>query len=129
MSMHTALRVEDGKYIAGIGGSNKASNVYMSDGVTSVESAITKNKIESFVSLNSYTSANRYTFPSDGYVTLNNRGSSYNALALILGSNGNANYTVALGGSQGQYSLFVRKGMVTYIYEGTSGGYYFLPIT
>lgn len=37
MSMHTALRVEDGKYIAGIGGSNKASNVYMSDGVTSVE--------------------------------------------------------------------------------------------
>ena len=40
--MHTALRVEDGKYIAGIGGSNKASNVYMSDGVTSVESAIPK---------------------------------------------------------------------------------------
>ena len=38
--MHNVLRVEDGKYIAGIGGSAKASNVFMSDGVTSVESEI-----------------------------------------------------------------------------------------
>ena len=46
--MHTALRVENGKYIAGIGGSNKASNVYMSDGVTSVEDAIDDiNKLKS----------------------------------------------------------------------------------
>ena len=40
MSMQTVLRVEDGKYVAGLGGSTKASQVFMNDGVTSVETAI-----------------------------------------------------------------------------------------
>ena len=39
MSMQTVLRVEDGKYVAGLGGSTKASQVFMSDGETSVEDA------------------------------------------------------------------------------------------
>jgi len=127
--MHTALRVEDGKYIAGLGGSAKASNVFMSDGVTSVENALTKNKISTYVTITSYTPANRYTFPSDGYVTLNNRGSGYNALALILGANNNSSYTVGIGGAQGQFGLYVKKGMITYIHEGTTAGYYFLPLS
>ena len=38
--MQTVLRVEDGKYVAGLGGSTKASQVFMNDGVTSVEDAL-----------------------------------------------------------------------------------------
>ena len=39
--MENVIRVEDGKYVGGAAQPVKASEVYLSDGTTSVESAIT----------------------------------------------------------------------------------------
>ena len=58
MSMRTVLRVENGDYVAGLGGSTKASQVFMSDGVTSVEDAINAIPVLKSVEVSATTSAN-----------------------------------------------------------------------
>lgn len=112
--MHTALRVEDGKYIAGLGGSAKASQVFMSDGVTSVEDAIDElvaNNMGTAIDVKSYTSANPYTTQKDGYLYLG-VGSGQSSLAWIKGSTGST--VIAMGGTAGFFSCFVKKGMKVY---------------
>lgn len=110
----------------------KASNSLMSDGTTNVESAIgtintsmTKNGLAGGVSITSYSSANRYTIPNDGYVNLNNT-SSQTATIRVYGSSGSGNMYV--GGVGGSHAVFVRKGMKVWI-EGTCSSAYFVALT
>ena len=89
--MHTALRVEDGKYIAGIGGSNKASNVYMSDGVTSVESAINATTANAKVSLGNVST---YTPTTNGVLKAGTSNNTSNAFIYIADTT--ANFVMAV---------------------------------
>ena len=100
-----------------------ANKVMMSDGVTSVEEAIdelTADTIGTAVNVSSYTSSNKYTCPSDGYVNVYIGSGNSGTI------DGDGN--LSIGGYQGRYAMPVKKGMKVYI-TGTVNYAYFIPLT
>ena len=83
-----------------------ADNVMMSDGVTSVEDRITAKTLGGIVNITSYTSANEYTCPSDGYIRGNVRtgGTMYAYVnnAMLIGATSATQQVIS--------STFVKKG-------------------
>ena len=64
------------------------------------------------VDIRNYTSANPYEAPSDGFMYLG-VGAGTNGLAWVKGSNAGSG-VCAMGGTQGFWSCYVRKGMLVY---------------
>ena len=94
--------------------STSASQCMLSDNHTSVESVVedlTANDLGTAIDVKSYTSANPYTTQKDGYLYLG-VGSGQSSLAWIKGSSSNS--VLAMGGTAGFFSCFVRKGMKIY---------------
>lgn len=67
-----------------------------------------------------------YTFPVDGYVFLSNN-ADQSARAYLIGA-GQANAYLQFGGVPGRWTVFVRKGMKTYI-DAEAGTYRFVKLT
>lgn len=79
------------------------------------------------VDLTGYNSSSTlYTFPSDGYVFLNNS-SGQSAYAAFYGAEQTSAY-IQIGNAPGRFSMFVRKGMKTYL-NGTASTYRFVPLS
>lgn len=97
----------------------------VTDGIANeLNSKITTNTIGTRIDLLSYTDSNNpYTFPSDGYVFLNNA-SGKNGLLTIRDSNNNTQNTFSIGNAEGRYSVFVRKGMKCYLTYSASNLYF-----
>lgn len=98
-----------------------ASKVMLSDGETSVEDVVTANTLGTAVNIASYTSSNKYTCPSDGYIGLST--SSTGAYVTI--SLGGVNVSAMQGGCN-YNGIFVKKGMSVWITasNGTFGAYF-----
>lgn len=76
------------------------------------------NDLAQWIDISGYTSANPYTFPSDGYVFTYNAGSTTSAYTIV-GSTDNGS-TVAIGNTNsGRTCLFVKKGMKGYLGAGS----------
>lgn len=95
----------------------------LANGVTNVEERLDVHTIGTAVDIASYTSSNKYTCPSDGYVTIH-IGSNNSGTLIVYNSNDN----LSIGGYQGRYSLFVKKDLQLYI-DGTPARAYFYPLT
>lgn len=91
--------------------STSASQCMLSDNQTSVEDVVSANDLGNAIDVKSYTSANPYTTQKDGYLYLG-VGSGQSSLAWIKGSSSNS--VLAMGGTAGFFSCFVRKGMKIY---------------
>lgn len=100
-----------------------ASHVMLSDGVTSVEDALdglTANTLGTAVDLTSYSSANPYVTPSDGYIQCETASSGAYVLVAIRDAN---NVIIYMGANQtGTHyqACYVKKGLK--IYHHTSSG-------
>ena len=103
----------DKTYIRTRGGSNWGSWL---------ELVSNKNALGSGVDLSSYTSGNRYSCPSDGYVQVRNS-SGVSGEARISGATGSA--VMRLGSVPGNFVVFVRKGMRVYMETAASTAYFF----
>ena len=91
---------------------------------------LTKNKIESHISIISYTSeSNKYTFPSDGYVRIYSLAHGGNRVDMRLyGSSGNDNILCFV--IQSNDVIFVKKGMKAYFeVTGSDNGVDYYPLT
>lgn len=90
---------------------------------STLNSNITKNKLETETDISSYnSSSNRYTIPSDGYITvINNSGAS--GYIIVQGNSGSQYFRI--GGNTGHYSLFVRKGLKVYTNNSPTNAYYY----
>ena len=101
-----------------------ATNVIMSDGVTSVENRLDANSIGTPVNISNYTSSNPYVIPSDGYVRLvleaNATGRIFINNQWLAGTERNMSYVT--------FSVFVKKGMTTYMDNITNATPHFYPI-
>ena len=90
------------------------------------------NELGAPVNILSYDStSNKYTFPSDGYLSLNPTAHSGNRIgAVIYGAIENAPYLVAYGDSASANATFVKKGMraIIIIKEGTDLVANFIPL-
>ena len=74
--------------------------------------ALEKNNFSNEIDISSYTINNKFTVPSDGYVcVVNNSGQSG-----VIAINGSTNdvFAYSMGGSQGRWMAFVKKGMRLY---------------
>ena len=116
--------------------STSASHCFLSDNETTVEDKfdeLTNNNAGTAISLSSYTQANPYTCPSDGYMLIVAGNTSGNTIfGRVWGTNGEQLGTMsARGASQGdQQSLFVRKGckIAPIVNTGTGNNIYFIPL-
>ena len=111
---------------AGMPSEYPASQVMMSDGVTSVEDALDASTFGTAVDISSYnTPGNKYTAPSDGYAMV--RASSSGALALLAVES--VYITASQSGGVGYASIYVKKGMRMYInYQTGTIEAYFYPL-
>lgn len=102
-----------------------ASQVMMSDGVTSVEDKFGVQTIGTAVDISGYTINNKYTIPTDGYIAIRASSSGANVRVRISGVD-IASYN---SGSQFQ-SIYVRKGLEAYVAEHNTGTFtvYFYPL-
>ena len=116
-----------------------ASNILMSDNVTTVEQAITaletdvttlkKSNLATRIAIDSYnSSSNLYTFPYDGYVELLPSDNTKTGTIFVFGSqNASSTRCTHIESQNGLYvSLYVRKNMRCYC-TGTSN-HFFIPI-
>jgi hypothetical protein len=90
--------------------------------LTDLETNVSKNKLEnsSVVNLFNYSSSNKYTAPSDGYVCIGvNTASGYGAV-IIQGSNEEHLFTLNVREGYEAVSVFVRKGMKIYPGEASA---------
>lgn len=102
-----------------------ARDCMMSDGVTSVESALTKNNLENYIDIKSYNStSNPYTFPEDGYLYVGARDNGDNCFCKVYGND--MKYSTEMRArsysslSWDISTLFVKKGM-KFVYDSGSG--------
>ena len=105
-----------------------AEQVMMSDGVTSVEEALTANSLGTRVEIKSYTQSNPYTAPSDGYflIYLHPGSSGYGCIESTSCAIGGDYYDTD-SGHTARHGIYVRKGMHLFC---TGDPYYaaFIPI-
>lgn len=93
-----------------------ATNVMLSDGVTSVEDRLDAHDLTNRVTIASYTASNKYTCPSDGYIFVYNTSSADGYIAI--------DELASIGANAGRFSAFVRKGTLVWV-EGTVTSAYF----
>lgn len=106
------------KQTAGMPSEYPATQVMLSDGVTSVEDAVDEvvkradaYTLGTFVNISAYTSSNPYVAPSDGYVRLylamNATGRAFINGQMLMGTERAMSYT--------SFVVFVKKGMTAYM--------------
>ena len=105
-----------------------ATQVMMSDGVTSVEDALdglTANTFGTAVDISGYLENNKYTFPSDGYVELKATSSGAYVVVDISGM-----ISIARSAYSDYVIIYVRKGMKFYKTTSYTGTHYctFYPL-
>lgn len=116
---------------AGIPSEYPASQVMLSDGVTSVEDALDANNLDTAVNITSYTTT-KYVAPSDGYLELAATASQSTRIrATIYGADGTN--SIALSVTYNQInsfnSVYVKKGMKIAITTNENNGVaFFVPI-
>ena len=102
--------------------STSASKCMLSDGVTSVEDVVEANDFSNPTNLFNYSSSNKYTFPSDGYVVVyaSTDTTTIAKVSAVIGCAANS-YIITLEAmsiarASGNFtnSMFVRKGMTGY---------------
>ena len=112
---------------AGMPSEYPATQVMLSDGVTSVEDALDGLTADTFgtsVDITSYTASNKYTCPSDGYIYL----STSSAGAYVTISLGGP-YISAIQGGSNYNSIFVKKGLrVWTVTSNGTFGVHFYPL-
>lgn len=90
--------------------------------IEQINSDLTANTYGNRINISSYTSPNSYICPSDGYLYVNNNSAETGSLSF------GTNDDLGIGGYQGSYCVFVRKGTkVNSI--GVSTGKYFEPLS
>jgi hypothetical protein len=94
--------------------------------IDTLNSNMTKNKIDNVLDISSYSASNPYVVPEDGYVTIGANGTSSFVQVVVKGSDGNPTGStpeVSIGRVTGwtTTSIFVRKGMQVYSTTNTTG--------
>lgn len=108
-------------------GGNVEATGDVTDGAGNVLSRVGKNNLGAWVDIRSYTSNNKYTFPSDGYVFVYNA-SNTSSYVSIEGAT-DAGSSLALGTTNsGRVGMFVKKGMKCYT-VGTVSAARFNPLS
>ena len=107
------------------------SSINVQDAITEVNTNVTKNNFTDPTNLFNYSSSNKYTFPSDGYVVIyaSTNTTTIAKVSATIGCTANG-YTITLEAmsiarASGNFtnSMFVRKGMTGYATEtGTATG-------
>ena len=101
--------------IAGIGDGTLTS------AVSEINQHLSEHTLGSVVDLSSYKQANPYIAPCDGYLRVANNSGETGYVYL--------NDTIGIGGTQGGFAMFVRKGSSLYSSMATSFRAQFLPLT
>ena len=110
---------------AGMPSEYPASQVMLSDGETRVGDVVEANTLGTVVDVSSYTSSNKYTCPSNGYLALYSSSSNGYIIAKINDMNISAFYA----GTR-YNAIYVKKGMQIWIGESNGNGYSkFYPLT
>lgn len=114
-------------------GSNCQLTDTVAEQLTAINNDLSKNNLGSPISLDNYTSSsNIYTFPSDGYVLINESGANTRTGIHLMGASGTG-FDIEMGyDSTTQYTqrnpVYVRKGMKCYTI-GQSGRAVFYPFS
>ena len=102
---------------AGMPSEYPATQVMMSDGVTSVEEAIEANNLGVAIDISNATQSNPFTASSDGYVCMNTGSNDAFCVIAICGNNMQASIpkSVCFTNGHNMYdTIFIRKGMKVY---------------
>ena len=97
----------------------------LNSSVTTLDSKITMNKCGTKVDISSYKQGTFYTFSSDGFIEMRNT-SNQSATIYVQGPNNLTFYV--LGGVQGYFGGYVRKGMKATLYGGAVDYCNFCPL-
>ena len=103
---------------AGMPSEYPATQVMLSDGVTSVEDKFGAQTIGTAVDISGYVENNKYTFPSDGYVEL--KATSSGAYVVV---NINGMTSIVRNAYSDYQIIYVRKGMEFYKTTSYTGTY------
>lgn len=94
---------------------------------SSISSDLTNNNLDTFVDLSSTGWGSKYKTPSDGFIYINNESGKTGAVG-ITGGNGSNTSVAQIGGKEGLYTCYVKKGMKIFAANANATAIGFYPI-